>query len=143
MTKRYKTWAERATYFEQLRDQGGDGSGCDDGGDFHQCHAAVQWIGQHGRNYGQGGDDEQQCRVNFVSPGYFPLLNVGLAQGRIWDETENRNAAHVVVINQTLAQRYFPNGDALGHSMKMPYAGRAAVQSCGPGGERSGCRLSA
>ncbi len=56
----------------------------------------------------------------FVSPGYFPLLHVGIAEGRIWDETENHNAAHVAVINETMARRYFPNGDALGHSIKIP-----------------------
>jgi putative ABC transport system permease protein len=59
-------------------------------------------------------------RVNLVGPGYFPLLKIPLVQGRIWDETENRNAAKVAVINQTLAKQYFPNGDALGHSIKVP-----------------------
>ena len=28
--------------------------------------------------------------------------------------------AHVAMINRTLAQRYFPNGDAIGHSLKLP-----------------------
>jgi ABC-type antimicrobial peptide transport system permease subunit len=40
-------------------------------------------------------------------------------QGRIWDETENQSAAHLAVVNQTLARRYFPNGDAIGHSIKI------------------------
>jgi ABC-type antimicrobial peptide transport system permease subunit len=48
------------------------------------------------------------------------VLRIGLAQGRIWNDTENHNAAHVVVINQTLARAYFSNGDALGHSLKVP-----------------------
>jgi hypothetical protein len=30
------------------------------------------------------------------------------------------NDAHLVVINQTLARLYFPNGDAIGHSIKLP-----------------------
>jgi putative ABC transport system permease protein len=58
--------------------------------------------------------------VNFVSPGYFPILRIQLAQGRIWDETENHNAARLAVINQTMARLYFPNGDAIGHSFKVP-----------------------
>jgi MacB-like periplasmic core domain len=48
------------------------------------------------------------------------LLRIPLTQGRLWDETENRNAARLAVINQTLAQRYFPKGDAIGHSIKIP-----------------------
>jgi hypothetical protein len=35
-------------------------------------------------------------------------------------ETENHNGAHLAVINRTLAQRYFPNGDAIGHSLRLP-----------------------
>ena len=69
---------------------------------------------------GQPRRDDQKVRVNFVSPGYFPLLRIPVAQGRIWDEAENHNAAHVAVINQTMAKRYFPNGDALGRSLKVP-----------------------
>ena len=64
--------------------------------------------------------DEQKVRINFVSPGYFPVLRIPLAQGRIWDESENHNAAHVAVINQTMARLYFPEGDAIGHSMRVP-----------------------
>ena len=58
--------------------------------------------------------------VNLVSPGYFAILRIPLLQGRIWNETENQNGAHIAVINRTLAQRYFPNGDAIGHSVKLP-----------------------
>jgi ABC-type antimicrobial peptide transport system permease subunit len=41
-------------------------------------------------------------------------------QGRIWSDAENSKGAHVAVINHTLAQRYFPNGDAIGHSLRLP-----------------------
>lgn len=50
----------------------------------------------------------------------FPALTIGLAQGRIWDETENRRGAEVVVINEAMARKYFSNGDALGQSIKIP-----------------------
>src|SRR5437588_5781175 len=32
----------------------------------------------------------------------------------------HRVTDHIAVINRTLAQRYFPNGDAIGHSVKLP-----------------------
>jgi len=68
---------------------------------------------------GKPPQDDQKVRVNFVSPGYFPLLHIPVLRGAIWDETQNHNAAHVAVINETMARRYFPNGDALGHSFKI------------------------
>ncbi len=69
---------------------------------------------------GQAPKGGQKARFNLVGPGYFPILKIGMLQGRIWDETENRNGAPVAVINETMARQYFPNGNALGHSMKTP-----------------------
>src|SRR5438046_2644502 len=58
--------------------------------------------------------------INFVNSGYFAVLRIPLLTGRLWTESENHTAAHVALINRTLAQRYFPNGDAIGHSLKLP-----------------------
>ena len=69
---------------------------------------------------GKPGLEQQMGSINLVSPGYFAALRIPLLQGRMWNETENHNGAHVAVINRTLAQRYFPNGDAIGHSVKLP-----------------------
>jgi hypothetical protein len=38
----------------------------------------------------------------------------------MWSEPENRAAAHVAVINQAMARLYFPNGNAIGQSIKLP-----------------------
>jgi ABC-type antimicrobial peptide transport system permease subunit len=58
--------------------------------------------------------------ANLISPEYFAALRIPVLQGRIWSDAENNKGAHVAVINHTLAQRYFPNGDAIGHSLKLP-----------------------
>lgn len=116
----FPTWAERAQYLQALRDKVATVPGV--------TMAAISSNAtppSNGREMsidilGRAKKDAQLVRVNLVGPGYFPLLKIPLVQGRIWDETENRNAAKVVVINQTLARMYFPNGDALGHSLKAP-----------------------
>ena len=56
--------------------------------------------------------------ANLISPQYFAALRIPLLQGRIWSDAENNKGAHVAVINRALAQRYFPNGDAIGHSLR-------------------------
>lgn len=116
----YKTWAERTAYFELLRKRVAAVPGV--------TMAAISTNATPPSNgaqltvqiLGKPPQDDQKIRVNMVSPGYFPILHIQLEQGRIWDETENHNAAHLAVINQTMARTYFPNGDAIGHSFKVP-----------------------
>jgi len=116
----YTTWAARAAYFEQMRAKVGETPGV--------TMAAISSNATPPRNGGKTqfeilekpSAEEQMTSVNLVSPGYFAILRIPLLQGRIWNETENQNGAHIAVINRTLAQRYFPNGDAIGHSVKLP-----------------------
>src|SRR6266404_5750738 len=61
-----------------------------------------------------------EARVNFISPEYFPLLRIPLAQGRIWDHAETMRGAQLMVINQTMARQFWPNGDAIGQQVKIP-----------------------
>ena len=37
----------------------------------------------------------------------------------MWDQSENQRGDFVAVVNQTLAQRYWPNGDAIGHRIRV------------------------
>ena len=116
----YKTWAERANYFERLRDNAGTVPGV--------TMVAISSNATPPSNgnpsiievMGKGAPDDQKVHINFVSPNYFPVLRIPILQGRVWDETENHNAAHVAVINDTMARRYFPNGDAIGRSFRVP-----------------------
>jgi len=69
---------------------------------------------------GSSGTGQQLVRMNLVGPGYFGLLRIPLIEGRVWSEAENHNAAKVCVVNQAFARRYFPHGDAIGHSLRSP-----------------------
>ena len=63
--------------------------------------------------------EDQPTRLNFVSPEYFPALRIPLLAGRIWDQAENHRGEALAVVNQTFARRYFPDDDAVGHSLKI------------------------
>jgi len=58
-----------------------------------------------------------------VSPNYFHLLGIPLLRGRVFNELDNDNTPQVAVINQAMAQSYWPNEDALGKRFKSVKAG--------------------
>lgn len=116
----YKTWGERAAYFDQLQKKAAAVPGVTMTAISSNATPPANGFPTRVEFLGKSAQDEQKVLVNFVSPTYFPVLRIPLEQGRIWDETENRNGAHVAVINQTMARRYFPAGDAIGHSLKVP-----------------------
>jgi predicted permease len=116
----YKTLAERSAYFELIRSKIAAIPGVSMAAISTNATPPSNGWPTNIEVLGKPPQDDQKVRINFVSPGYFPLLRIPMLRGAIWDETQNHNAAHVVVINETMARRYFPNGDALGHSLKVP-----------------------
>lgn len=116
----YRTWSARAAYFEQLREKIAQTPGVasaaistDATPPWNGWNIGFDILGRPAANPAMGS-------ANLISPQYFAALRIPLLQGRIWSDAENSKGAHVAVINHTLAQRYFPNGDALGHSLKLP-----------------------
>jgi putative ABC transport system permease protein len=67
----------------------------------------------HSREENPNGDF-QAC-----TPGYFRAMGLTLARGRLLDETDRENAPMSVVINETMAERYWPGQDALGRRFHM------------------------
>jgi putative ABC transport system permease protein len=57
------------------------------------------------------GPDEE---LRTITPDYFRVLKTPLLRGRFFTEADNADAPGVVIINDALAKKYWPNGDALG-----------------------------
>jgi putative ABC transport system permease protein len=58
-----------------------------------------------------------------VTPGYFALLRLRMQHGRDFRDSDQGNSPRVTIINQALADRYFPNADPIGK--KLWTAGRS------------------
>jgi len=57
-----------------------------------------------------------------VSPNYFHLLAIPLLRGRLFNDSDNDNTPRVALINQAMAQSYWPNEDPLGKRFKAAKA---------------------
>ncbi len=56
-----------------------------------------------------------------VSPDYLSALTVPLRRGRFFTNFDTKDSALVVVINQTMARRYFPNEDPIGKQLTVVF----------------------
>ena len=118
--KSYTSWSGRAAYFEQLRARVGTVPG------VRMTAIATNATPPNAGSempfevLGHPGLGPRTALLNLVGPEFFGTLRIPLLQGRIWSETETHNGAPLAVINETLARLYFPNGDPVGHSLKLP-----------------------
>jgi len=79
-------------------------------------------IGQDFRIEGRPNDPRQQDPIaEFLSVGeeYFGTLGIPLQRGRAFDERDRQGATNVTIINQRLADRFFPNEDPLGKQLRL------------------------
>jgi len=56
--------------------------------------------------------------AHYVTPDYFRVMQVPLLRGRLFSESDRKRALPVVVINETAAQRMWPNQDPLGKRIR-------------------------
>ena len=55
-----------------------------------------------------------------VSPGYFEALRIPRRRGRYFDDGDNKDSRRVVIVDERLARRFWPNRDPIGRRMYRP-----------------------
>jgi len=80
-----------------------------------------------GRASGATGDD-QAAHVTVSTPELFNVLNIPSLRGRLF--TRDDDAAHtpVLLINETMARRFWPNENPIGRRVSLRYAGKPIVR---------------
>ena len=59
------------------------------------------------------------AQFRLVSSGYFETMRVPLIKGRYFDPHDDGRGAPVIIINQMLARRWFPNEDPIGKRLSL------------------------
>ncbi|MGD8277880.1 MAG: ABC transporter permease, partial [Gemmatimonadota bacterium] len=62
---------------------------------------------------------EPSASLRYVTPGYFQALDIRLDAGRPFLASDRRDAPPVVLINEKLAARHWPDGNALGERITV------------------------
>jgi len=61
------------------------------------------------------GEDDPRAQLQTISPGFFASLGVPIIAGRDFNDSDRRDREPVVIVSQSVAQRMFPNQDAVNH----------------------------
>jgi len=69
------------------------------------------WIRIQGHPYS---GEHNEVNGRDVSPGFFSTIKASLVEGRLFTEFDDASKPRVVIINQTLAKKYFPGEDPIG-----------------------------
>jgi predicted permease len=62
-------------------------------------------------------DESKSVVTDLDGPGFFRTMRIAMAQGREFTDQDREGTALVAVINEDMARRYWPKGDALGSTV--------------------------
>jgi putative ABC transport system permease protein len=78
-------------------------------------------------NPAEGSEPGPEADQRIATPGYFEAMGIRVVRGRTFDETDNETAAPAAIIDESLAQKFWPGEDPLGRRIK-----RGPPQSTNP-----------
>lgn len=78
-----------------------------------------------------GGDPREAIGTNFVSPEYLETMKIPIVQGRAFTDRDAADSTRVVIVNGTLAARFWPGQNPIGKRVEVPRFGEPAWQVVG------------
>jgi len=120
-TARYATGPQRAEFFRQALERIHGLPHVDSSGvvSFLPLAGPVRYVffcaeGQVCRGIGK----DPLIALRQASPGFFETMRIPLLRGRTFTEKDIADSQPVVIINQTVADRYFPHQDPIGKTLQ-------------------------
>ena len=65
--------------------------------------------------------EEPRADIRTATPGYFETMKIALLKGRLIDARDRQGAPGTIVINETMARRYFAGEDPIGKVVRNPH----------------------
>ena len=75
--------------------------------------------------------DKAEIDTNFVGPRYFHTLGIPVLSGRDFNDDDGRASRLVVIVNERLAQAFWPQQDPIGKGLRILDSGNAAAEVIG------------
>lgn len=65
--------------------------------------------------------DGEKVAVRMATPGYFKTMGISLLQGRNFTEQDRRDTGAVIIVNQRMADKVWPNENPVGKRLMLDY----------------------
>jgi putative ABC transport system permease protein len=65
--------------------------------------------------------EEPRADIRTATPGYFETMKIALLKGRVIDSRDRQGAPGTIVINETMARRYFAGENPIGRIVSNPH----------------------
>jgi predicted permease len=131
---KYKERAARIQFYQALEERVGHLSGVSGEGAITSLPLtpAVGWGGMEVEGYvPPPNQPELQVDVRLTTPGYFTAMQIPLLSGRLFSAADTEKTLPVVLIDEKMANHFWPKGDAVGKRIrqgnKQPWATIAGV----------------
>lgn len=119
---RYKTNAQQIAFFAQALDRVAQQSGVLAAGGISDLPLVGNRMSFKVLLEKPGGTDTQtppQAGVRWTTPGYFDAIGMSVRRGRSFSMQDNPDSFPVAVVNQSMAQRFWPSREAIGMRVRL------------------------
>jgi predicted permease len=83
------------------------------------------------QGYQPSPDEDMELNVVRITPGYFEALGIPILQGRAFDSGDASDQPKRIIVNETMARRYWSNGQAVGGFVRMGDEGPYDIEVVG------------
>jgi len=115
----YTSWQKRVAYYNQVREKVRDLPGVTSVAIAYTWLPPVSQYNTSAEIPGGPIGASQLVTMQQISPEYFSTLGISLLRGRLWTQTETLQGSPLAMVNTTMAKRYWPNGDPIGHMIHL------------------------
>lgn len=117
----YTKWAERAAFYERLRNRMADVPQVESVA-LATASGIPPQSGQRAVVDVPGRDmtGDETPILQRISGDYFATMKIPLNRGRVWSDSESAGTPHVALVNQTMARELWPDESAIGRRVRMP-----------------------
>jgi putative ABC transport system permease protein len=138
LPSRYEEKSRRAQFYEQIQQRIAALPGVSDVGVTSLLPLTRKnvagWLRVENRTP-EGGRREPPVFIGAVNPDYFRAMGISLRAGRLFNDSDQRDAPGVAILSEELARKLFPDEDPLGKRLFIPTSGAEMVTVIGVAGD--------